>query len=108
MNKVYITKSAKFLPNEAVDNDQMEAKLGKIDNKESKARRIVLRNNGIEQRYYAIDSNGYVTHNNSDLTFESIKGLCDNQFTLRDIEVLSCGTSTPDHCCLLMQLWYMV
>ncbi|AJA68339.1 beta-ketoacyl-ACP synthase III [Myroides odoratimimus] len=97
MNKVYITKSAKFLPNEAVDNDQMEAKLGKIDNKESKARRIVLRNNGIEQRYYAIDSNGYVTHNNSDLTFESIKGLCDNQFTLRDIEVLSCGTSTPDH-----------
>lgn len=97
MSKVYITKSAKFLPNAAVSNDEMEAKLGKIDNKESKARRIVLRNNGIEQRYYAIDNEGIATHNNSDLTLESIKGLCDEQFTLSDIEVLSCGTSTPDH-----------
>ncbi|MEC4113292.1 beta-ketoacyl-ACP synthase III [Myroides pelagicus] len=97
MSKVYITKSAKFLPNAAVSNDEMEAKLGKIDNKESKARRIVLRNNGIKQRYYAIDNEGIATHNNSDLTLESIKGLCDEQFTLSDIEVLSCGTSTPDH-----------
>ncbi|MCC9042147.1 beta-ketoacyl-ACP synthase III [Myroides sp. M-43] len=97
MNKVYITRSAKFLPNKAVDNDQMEAKLGKIDDKESKARRIVLRNNGIEQRYYAIDDNGDVTHTNTDLTYESIKGLCDSHFDLLDIEVLSCGTSTPDH-----------
>lgn len=97
MSKVYITKSTKFLPNAAVDNDQMEAKLGKIDNKESKARRIVLRNNGIVQRYYAIDDNGNVTHTNSDLTYECIKGLEDDHFDLSDIEVLSCGTSTPDH-----------
>lgn len=97
MSKVYITKSTKFLPNAAVDNDQMEAKLGKIDNKESKARRIVLRNNGIVQRYYAIDDNGNVTHTNSDLTYECIKGLEDDHFNLSDIEVLSCGTSTPDH-----------
>ncbi|MGL4583856.1 MAG: beta-ketoacyl-ACP synthase III [Flavobacterium sp.] len=97
MSKVYITKSTKFLPNAAVDNDHMEAKLGKIDNKESKARRIVLRNNGIVQRYYAIDDNGNVTHTNSDLTYECIKGLEDDHFDLSDIEVLSCGTSTPDH-----------
>ncbi|MDR0228218.1 MAG: beta-ketoacyl-ACP synthase III [Flavobacteriaceae bacterium] len=96
MNKVYITKSAKFLPNAAVLNDEMEAKLGMIDAKASKARRIVLRNNGIEQRYYAIDSEGKVTHNNTELTYSAVKALCDDKFDLTDIEVLSCGTSTPD------------
>lgn len=96
MNKVYITKSAKFLPNAAVLNDEMEAKLGMIDAKASKARRIVLRNNGIEQRYYAIDSEGKVTHNNTELTYSAVKALCDDKFDLKDIEVLSCGTSTPD------------
>lgn len=96
MNKVYITKIAKYLPNDAVLNDEMEAKLGMIDDKASKARRIVLRNNGIEKRYYAIDNEGNVTHNNTELTYYAVKALCDEQFDLRDVEVLSCGTSTPD------------
>ena len=49
----YITKSAKFFPNEPVSNDEMESYLGMVDNKPSKARRIVLKRNGIKQRYYA-------------------------------------------------------
>lgn len=96
MSKVYITKIAKFLPNDPVSNDEMEAKLGKINDKESKARRIVLRNNGIENRYYAVDKNGLPTHTNSALTHQAIKAMCDSTFSLADIEVLSCGTSTPD------------
>ncbi|MDR2222699.1 MAG: beta-ketoacyl-ACP synthase III [Flavobacteriaceae bacterium] len=96
MNKVYITKIAKYLPNDPVLNDEMEAKLGMIDDKASKARRIVLRNNGIEKRYYAIDNEGNVTHNNTELTYYAVKALCDEQFVLSDVEVLSCGTSTPD------------
>ena len=55
MNEVYITKSGKFLPNAPVDNEQMEVFLGKINDISSKAKRIVLRNNGIQTRYYAID-----------------------------------------------------
>ena len=31
MNCVYITKANKFLPNTPIDNDQMEAFLGKIN-----------------------------------------------------------------------------
>src|SRR5680860_1045076 len=63
MKDVYITRIAKFLPNKPVDNEQMEEKLGVIDGKVSKARRLVLRNNKIKTRYYAIDENGKVTHN---------------------------------------------
>ena len=41
MKDVYITRIAKFLPNEPIDNEQMEEKLGIINGKNSKARRIV-------------------------------------------------------------------
>lgn len=96
MKDVYITRIAKFLPNKPVDNDQMEEKLGVINGKVSKARRLVLRNNKIKTRYYAIDDNGKVTHNNAQLTAVAIEALCDNTFTTKDIELLSCGTSSPD------------
>ena len=96
MNNVYITKLSKYLPNKPIDNDQMEEKLGKIDGEASKARRIVLRNNRIKTRYYAIDDNGKITHNNAQLVSEAIKLLCDNSFSKNDIELLSCGTSSPD------------
>ncbi|AZQ59422.1 StlD/DarB family beta-ketosynthase [Maribacter sp. MJ134] len=96
MKDVFITKISKFLPNRPVSNEDMEAKLGFIDGKSSKARRIVLRNNQIKERYYALDANGEVTHNNAQLTKEAIELLCDDEFTTKDIQLLSCGTSSPD------------
>ena len=99
MNPVYITKASKYLPNTPIDNDQMEAFLGEINETASKAKRIVLRNNGITTRYYALDTQGNPTHTNADLTCLAIKGLLDTHFKATDIQVLSCGTSTPD--CLL-------
>jgi 3-oxoacyl-[acyl-carrier-protein] synthase III len=96
INEVYITRLAKFLPNRPVENDQMERFLGMIDGKPSKARRIVLRNNEIKNRYYAIDDQGRPTHNNAQLAAEAIRGLFDDRFTLNDLELLSCGTTLPD------------
>ncbi|MBP6456760.1 MAG: beta-ketoacyl-ACP synthase III [Chitinophagaceae bacterium] len=96
MSDVYITKSNKFLPNSPISNHEMENLLGLINDETSKARRIVLRNNGITSRFYAIDENGNPTHSNADLTFLAIKGLFDDHFTSQNIELLSCGTSTPD------------
>ncbi|WP_353160249.1 beta-ketoacyl-ACP synthase III [Myroides odoratus] len=96
MGRVFITKAAKFLPNTPISNDEMEEVLGKIDQQASKARRIVLRNNGIQTRYYALTKQGKITHTNAQLTFEAIQALCDTDFALSQIEVLSCGTSTPD------------
>lgn len=96
MKDVFITRIAKFLPNDPIGNDEMEEKLGAIDGRASKARRIVLRNNKITQRYYAIDKDGEVTHNNAQLTAAVVEELCDNEFKTTDIELLSCGTSSPD------------
>lgn len=94
--RVFINKIEKFLPNEPVSNDEMEQILGKINHTPSKSRRIILRNNGIRTRYYALDNQQRVTHNNAELTALAIQSLTGSDFSLNDIEVLSCGTSTPD------------
>lgn len=96
MKNVYITRVSKYLPNKPISNDEMEDKLGTVDGKTSKGRRIVLRNNQIKTRYYAIDENGNTTHNNAQLTAEAIESLCDESFPKKDIQLLSCGTSSPD------------
>lgn len=96
MNDVYITRVSKYLPNNPVTNDEMEDRLGMVDGKTSKGRRIVLRNNRIKTRYYAVDSNGKITHNNAQLTKEAIELLCDDNFDKNQIELLSCGTSSAD------------
>lgn len=96
INEVYITRLAKFLPNRPVENDRMEQFLGMIDGKPSKAKAIVLRNNKITKRYYALDEQGKLTHTNAQLAAEAIRGLFDKRFTVNDIDLLSCGTTMPD------------
>ena len=93
---VYISKAAKFMPNNPVNNDEMEDYLGMIDGKPSKARTLILSRNGIKQRYYALDKNGNVTHSNAQMAANAIRGLLDDSFTLDDIDVLSCGTASPE------------
>ena len=93
---VYITRLSKFLPNDPVTNDQMEKFLGMVDGTPSKAKPIILRNNQIKTRYYALDENGNSTHSNTEITIEAIKGLFDNDFNADDIDLLSCGTTSPD------------
>lgn len=95
-NEVYITRLAKFLPNRPVENDQMEKFLGMINGKPSKARGIILRNNKITTRYYAIDDQGKATHNNAQLAAAAIRMLFDKGFSMNDLELLACGTTAPD------------
>jgi 3-oxoacyl-[acyl-carrier-protein] synthase-3 len=96
ISEVYITRLAKFLPNRPVDNDQMEKFLGMVDGKPSRAKRIILRNNQITKRYYALDARGRSTHSNAQLTAEAVRGLFDDGFTINDIDLLACGTTSPD------------
>ncbi len=91
--EAYITRMAAFLPNAPVDNDHMEQLLGMIDGKPSRTRRIILRNNGIKLRHYAIDpATGAFTHNNATLTAAAVRKLNLEQ----PPQCLCCGTSTPD------------
>lgn len=97
MPEVFITRSAKFLPNSPVSNDEMEDYLGKIDGVPSKGKGLTLRNNGIKTRYYAIDKQGKSTHSNAKMTALAIEKLTDGEFKETDIELLACGTASPDN-----------
>lgn len=95
---VYITDMACFLPNAPVTNEQMEEILGMVNQLPSRTRRVILRNNRIEKRHYAIDSTtGRATHTNAQLTAEAIRRLSPTaDFTPAQIDCLCCGTSSPD------------
>ncbi|MGL4766531.1 MAG: beta-ketoacyl-ACP synthase III [Formosimonas sp.] len=93
MNNVYINATAAFLPFEAVANDDIESVLGMIGGKPSRAKRIILRSNGITSRHYAIDrATGQVAMNNAQLTAQAIRELK----VEGHVDVLATGTSTPD------------
>lgn len=93
----YITGTASFLPNQPIANDAIESVLGMIGGKPSRARRIVLRNNGIRSRHYAIDpATGATTHTNAQLAAEAVRQLASPLFSPADIDCLVTGTSCPD------------
>lgn len=95
--QAYITRSAVCLPNAPVASDDIEKVLGMIGGKPSRARRIVLRSNGIVSRHYAIDpATGLATHSNAQLAAEAVRGLVSSDFPLTDIDLLACGTSCAD------------
>jgi 3-oxoacyl-[acyl-carrier-protein] synthase III len=97
LNEVYITNTSTYFPNEAVANEEMESFLGLINEKPSKSRRIVLRNNGIKSRFYALSKDGKSTHTNAQMTAEAVRELFKNDpSAIKSIELLSCGTSSPD------------
>ena len=94
----YITDMAVFLPNEPVDNQNIEKVLGMVHQTPSRTRAVILRNNKIRERYYAIEpGTGRITHSNAKLTAEAVRRLAPHDgFTPDQIECLACGTSSPD------------
>lgn len=97
-SSVYITDIAGFLPNEPVSNDDIENVLGMVGDRPSRSRKLILRNNGIKNRYYAIDpKTGGYTHNNAQLAAEAVRALAKKaNFDLNELKCLCAGSSSPD------------
>ncbi len=95
---VYINDLAIYLPNEPVANNQIEAVLGMVNQLPSRTRRIILRNNKIKTRYYALNpETGESTHTNAQLGANAIRKLHPYAgFSVADIKCLCCGSSSPD------------
>jgi 3-oxoacyl-[acyl-carrier-protein] synthase-3 len=75
----------------------MEEYLGYINDTPSRSKAIVLRNNGIKNRFYALTKEGKPTHTNAEMTALAVKELFKNDpDNIKSIELLSTGTSTPD------------
>lgn len=93
---VYITRTSSFFPNNPVSNDDMEKFIGMVDGKPSRVRPIILRQNGIKTRFYALDENQKITHTNAQLAQCAIERLFESDVEKKEIQFLSCATSMPD------------
>lgn len=92
-NEVFLTRIASYLPLEPVTNDEMEGVLGMVGGRPSKARRIVLRNNGIKSRHYALDRvTGKPVMSNAEMAAEAVRALGD----IGKVDCLATATSRPD------------
>ncbi|MDY6783843.1 MAG: 3-oxoacyl-[acyl-carrier-protein] synthase III C-terminal domain-containing protein [Cyanobacteriota bacterium] len=97
MNSVYINSIGKFLPGEPIDNKSMEDYLGKIGGSPSKVRRKILKSNGIQQRYYAIDRQQKTQYQNSQMAaYAARDALFRGNFDAKAVDLLACGTTLPD------------
>jgi 3-oxoacyl-[acyl-carrier-protein] synthase III len=92
--KAFITSISTLLPGNPVSNDDLDDYLGKVHKISAKTRRIILANNGIKSRYYALNpQTGKATYTNAQMTAEAVRKLSIDESL---IESLCCGTSTPD------------
>lgn len=92
-SSVFITRTASYLPHDPVSNDEIENVLGMVGGKPSRARRLILRSNGIQNRHYALDrTTREPSMSNAQMTAEAIRALGD----VGQVNCLATGTSMPD------------
>jgi 3-oxoacyl-[acyl-carrier-protein] synthase-3 len=97
MNKVYITATGSYLPNEPVNNEEMESFLGLIHNTPSRTKDIFLRKNGIKTRYYALDKQQNTTHKAYEMAAMALKNcLYSSALDAGEVEMLSTATTQSD------------
>ncbi|WP_275570571.1 beta-ketoacyl-ACP synthase III [Kamptonema sp. UHCC 0994] len=97
MHSAYINYIGKFLPGEAVNNDEMEDYLGKIAERPSKVRQRILKSNGIKQRYYAISKEQNTIYSNSQMAAHAVRDiLSQSHLEPATIDLLACATTIPD------------
>lgn len=96
MAEVYITGLASYLPGKPVENDDIEKYLGIVNHTPSITKSLILRNNGIKKRFYAIHHNGTVNLNNTHLTSLAIMNLMKDFDADFMPQMLACGTTFPD------------
>jgi 3-oxoacyl-[acyl-carrier-protein] synthase-3 len=90
---VYVTATGSYLPLAPVGNDEIEQVLGMVGGKPSKARRLILRNNGIRQRHYALDrATGHAVMTNAQMAARAVEDLG----PIDKVDVLAAATSCPD------------
>jgi 3-oxoacyl-[acyl-carrier-protein] synthase III len=97
MHSVFINNIGKFLPGEPIANDRMEDYLGKVNGRGSKVKNRILKSNGIQQRYYALNERQQPTHLNSQMAALAVKNtLSGIDLEPSAIDLLAAGTTWAD------------
>lgn len=97
MKDIYINAVSAYLPGDPISNDEMEDYLGKVNGEPSRWKSRILSNNGIQNRYYAIDKNQKTLLTNAKMTALAVERLTEKLGKeTSEIEYLSAGTTQGD------------
>lgn len=96
MENVFIRNVSSFLPNHPVENSEIENYLGLINGQGSRVKNVILRQNGIRRRYYALDENNKITHSNAEMAMWAIKKLATQSLDITQIDALASAVTIPD------------
>lgn len=96
-NRVYIQAAGYHLPGLPVDNEAMDDYIAPINRISLRIKKKILAENGIQQRYYAIDKNGSTAITHARLTANAIEDcLQRTNTTLNDVSLLAMGSTGSD------------
>jgi 3-oxoacyl-[acyl-carrier-protein] synthase-3 len=97
MTQAFIVSLGKFLPGSPVQNDSMEEFLGSINGKASRVRQRILRQNGIQTRYYAIDRGQKTLFSNAEMAASAVRDALERaDLDLDEMDFLVAATSQGD------------
>lgn len=94
---IYLLAASHYLPGEPIDNEQIDAYVAPLDQNSKRIKQRVLGENGIQTRYYALDTEGQTTISHTELACKAIQD-CLNQakVSLDQIAVLASASSGGD------------
>ena len=96
-SNVYLQSAGMFLPGAPVDNAGMDAYVAPLNRISERIKRRILAENGIQNRYYAIDGKGQTVFSNTQMAQNAIEHtLALAGKSLADVGYLSSGSSGGD------------
>lgn len=97
MRDVYINSFGCFLPGEPVSNQEIEDHIGRVGGASCKFKSLVLRQNRIKTRHYALDKAGRPTHSNGDMAAKAVEdAIRKSEVSAKDISFLATSTTIGD------------
>ncbi|MDH5722004.1 MAG: beta-ketoacyl-ACP synthase III [Alphaproteobacteria bacterium] len=97
MRDVYINGLGAFLPNKPVPNKDIESYIGKINGQKSRNKAIVLRQNKIKTRHYALDDKGAPQYSSAQMAAHAVtNALKNSEVSLQNIRYLAASSTLGD------------
>ena len=72
-DRVFVQSAGYFMPGEPVANAQMDAYIAPLNRLSTRIQRRILAENGIQQRYYAIDTEGRTVFSNAPMAAHAVR-----------------------------------
>lgn len=93
----YIKSMGKFLPGEAIPNDEIDEYIGALGASSSKLRERVIENSGIATRHYALDRKQQSQYSAAEMAAIAIRDALERAgVDVEELDLISAASSSPD------------